>query len=245
MIFTSSRPIASDHTIEEIDGLSHVVGDPSGLRFTPRSMVTIHSWGSTPFSSMEYMFENCNVTLCRESPVFARGCTLRRMFFGCSNFNEDLSRWDTENVTNMDDMFYSCSNFNRGIFQNTSNVTIMRRLFFGCRSFNQDISRWDTSSVTIMNGMFMWCESFNQRLFWNTSKVTTMGCMFFGCRSLAKSSLFDSSSVTDMNHMFFRCASLAKSPRPDTSKVTTMMNMFSECEPIAICHYDRSSVVDN
>ena len=34
------------------------------------------------------------------------------MFYGCSQFNQDISRWNVGNVTNMDSMFSECTNFN-------------------------------------------------------------------------------------------------------------------------------------
>ena len=46
------------------------------------------------------------------------------------NFNEDISGWDTGNVTNMYGMFYNA------------------------RSFNQDLSNWDVSGSTNLNDMF-------------------------------------------------------------------------------------------
>ena len=47
-----------------------------------------------------------------------------------SDYSEDLSNWDT------------------------SNVTTMEEVFCGWPEFNQDISNWDTSMVESMHGMF-------------------------------------------------------------------------------------------
>lgn len=47
----------------------------------------------------------------------------RTFFKDCERFNEDISRWNVSNVTNMDEMFY------------------------GADVFNGDISRWDVSKV--------------------------------------------------------------------------------------------------
>ena len=49
------------------------------------------------------------------------------------SFNDDISRWDT------------------------SNVTSMRSMFRAAHSFNGDLSRWDTSLVTSMSYMFFQC----------------------------------------------------------------------------------------
>ena len=157
MIFTSSRPIESAHAIEVIGELSHVIGDPSGLWFAVGSTVTIHSWGTFPFSSMERMFDGCDVKiLCDESPVFAPGCTLRGMFCS-SNINQNL-RWDTSEVTDMSSMFLGCSNLNQIFLWNTSKVTDMSHMFRGCTSLNQGL-HFDTSKVTDMGGMFFGCAA--------------------------------------------------------------------------------------
>ena len=52
-------------------------------------------------------------------------------FGGKSTFNCDISKWNTEKVTNMGYMFYSAS------------------------AFNQDIGSWNTAQVTTMNVCLM------------------------------------------------------------------------------------------
>jgi surface protein len=48
---------------------------------------------------------------------------MTQMFYNTTAFNQNLSSWDTSNVTNMNSMFQSA------------------------QSFNQDLSPWDVSSV--------------------------------------------------------------------------------------------------
>ena len=52
-------------------------------------------------------------------------CTsLKSMFYGCTVFNQDISGWNTSNVTNMTNMFN------------------------GCKAFNQNLSGWNVAKVT-------------------------------------------------------------------------------------------------
>ena len=37
------------------------------------------------------------------------------LFYGYSNFNEDISAWDTSKVTDMSSMFYNCKYFNKDL----------------------------------------------------------------------------------------------------------------------------------
>jgi len=75
--------------------------------------------------------------------------------FYFADFNQDISNWDTSQVTNMAAMFSYVYNFNQDISNwNTSQVTNMGSMFSYANSFNQDISNWDTSQVTNMESMF-------------------------------------------------------------------------------------------
>ena len=63
------------------------------------------------------------------------------MFYCCSSLSSlpDISKWNTNNVTNMSKMFSGCSNLselNLSSF-NTNNVTDMNGMFSGCSNLNQ------------------------------------------------------------------------------------------------------------
>jgi surface protein len=64
---------------------------------------------------------------------------MKELFKGKSEFNDDISKW------------------------NVSNVTDMNMMFFGTL-FNGDISGWNVSSVTNISGMFR-NTSFNRNIF--------------------------------------------------------------------------------
>ena len=149
-----------------------------------------------------------------------------------SNFNGDVSSWDTSSVTDMSYMFYHYT-----------------------PNFNGDVSSWDTSSVTDMSHMFrvrplracpsppslhsralspcmalvrcrrptlsrlpqptprsasyallstrQGASAFNQALSFDTSSVTDMNYMFNDAKAFNQPLSFDTSSVTDMGYMFY------------------------------------------
>lgn len=120
------------------------------------------------------------------------------------DFNDDISSWDTSNVTNMNRMF--STQFAR------DNVV-----------FNQDISKWDTSNVELMGGMFSAAESFNQDISnWNVSKVKDMNFMFFRAKSFNQDlSAWDVSNVTECNYFTWQSGNLWTLPKPN----------FTNCNP--------------
>ena len=69
------------------------------------------------------------------------------MFWGCIDFNSDLSKW---NVSSVKDMAY---------------------MFNGCDKFNSDLSKWDVSSVEDMRSMFSGCQSLKQIPSWYINKL--------------------------------------------------------------------------
>ena len=105
--------------------------------------------------------------------------------FRHTKINEDLSRWDTSDVTNMEWMFGGAKCFNQNISGwDVSKVTNMQGMFNGAKSFNQDISGWDVSNVTDTGYMFSSAKSFNQDIGgWDLSKVRGMWGMFMCAKS--------------------------------------------------------------
>ena len=186
------------------------------------------------------------------------------------NFNQDISSWDTSNVTRMSNMFAGAENFNQDIGSwNTSNVTDMSNMFgttrinedpdnpflphsfyqASARAFNQDISSWDTSNVTTMSYMFDGAESFNQDIgSWNTSNVTRMNSMFSNATSFNQDiGSWNTSNVTEMTWMFSSAESFNQDIGSwNTSNVTRMRLMFSNATSFNqdIGSWNTSNVTD-
>ena len=107
---------------------------------------------------------------------------MARLFYGLTNFNEDISRWNVSNVITMRALFAE-TNFNRNISRwNVRNVRNMWHTFYNARRFNCDISGWDVAKVESMNYCFCHATSFDHRLggAWSTSTAdkneTFAGC---------------------------------------------------------------------
>jgi surface protein len=82
---------------------------------------------------------------------------------GASEFNADISRWETGKVTSMERMFKGAKAFDAPIGNwDVKNVENMKGMFDGASSFNQDLSEWDTSNLTNTRNMLRRAVSFTR-----------------------------------------------------------------------------------
>ena len=150
-------------------------------------------------------------------------------FGGKSTFDGDISKWNTEKVTNMDHMFESASAFNQDIGSwNTAQVTDMESMFYSASAFNQDIGSWNTAQVTNMEYMFHSASAFNQDIgSWNTAKVTDMRYMFYTASAFNQDiGSWNTAKVTTMMYVLSASAFNQDIGSWNTAQVTTMEICF-------------------
>ena len=149
-----------------------------------------------------------------------------------STFNGDISKWNTERVTNMQHMFQRASAFNQDIGSwNTAQVTDMLGMFYYASAFNQDIGSWNTAQVTTMYAMFHSASAFNQDIGdWNTEKVTSMHAMFYQASAFNQAiGSWTTAEVTNMEYMFGYASAFNHdiSSWTGTAATSAQTNMFS------------------
>lgn len=136
-----------------------------------------------------------------------------------AQFNGDISRWDTSNVTSMNAMFKTSS-------------------------FNGDISRWDVSKVTSMHEMFASSSFTGDISAWDVSRVQSMSEMFLRTQYRGDLSNWDVSNVRNMQEMFAQSGYRGDLSRWDVSRVTNMEKMLSWCRVGDISKWDVSNVLN-
>ena len=168
---------------------------------------------------------------------------MTHMFEGCKALTSlNLSKFNTEKVTDMACMFYNCQNLSSldlSYYFNTTNVTNMACMFFNCQNLSSlDLSYFNTTNVTNMYTMFEGCKALTSLDLtnFNTAKVTNMSYMFYGCSALTSLNLskFDTQKVKDMRSMFYNCNSLTllDVSNFNTQKVENMHGMFYNCKSL-------------
>ena len=169
-------------------------------------LLAIEAWGDVAWTSMQFAFAGCNnLTTAAGNPILTGVTNMSSMFNACTNFNGNITGWNTATVTNMSTMFLNATAFNQPIGSwNTAAVTNMLRVFSNASSFNQPLSNWNTAAVTTMFGMFGGATVFNQPIGnWNTAAVTSMFAMFQRAAAFNQSiSTLNTAAVTDMSFMF-------------------------------------------
>ncbi len=248
-----------DQNCDGTDSFSPVYLSSNGVT------IKAHSWASFgdvgTVNGKEYVIVDRETlkSMVAQGMDYSAVCTslitdMSEVFLGRGK-NNNISAWDTTNVTNMSSMFqnsslgvthelnlwdvskvvnmssmFDGSDFNGYIYAwDTSSVTNMSNMFKNVNEFNQSIANWNTGNVIDMSHMFRDATSFNQNLSsWDISSVTTTSHMFYNATSFNQDiSNWNVSNVTDMERMFYQATLFNQSLFYwDTSKVTSMFEMF-------------------
>ena len=158
----------------------------------------------------------------------------------------NLSKWNTNNISDMSYMFYNCSSLSSlpDLSKwNTNNVTNMSNMFYNCSSLLSlpDLSKWNTNNIKYVKNMFYNCSSLSSSpdlSKWNINNVIDMSWMFYNCSSLSSLpdlSKWNTNNVIDMGNMFYNCSSLLSLPDLsiwNTNNVKYMINTFSKCSSL-------------
>jgi surface protein len=215
-----------------VDGQFNRFGDDGGWVGGPSNdiVTSVSRWDEgTGVTSLKSAFAGSKITAVVAPPSTVT--TMSQMFSFALSFNDELTGWDTENVTDMSGMF-EVTHFNQSVSAlDTSNVVNMSRMFSSAYDFNQTVGL-DTRKVTDMSAMFAQAWAFDQKLpeTFDTGGVTNMNSMFFDTKVFNQllPASFDTSDVTDMGQMFSRTLVFdQKLPASfDTGNVTSMEKMF-------------------
>ncbi len=182
----------------------------------------ISDWDTSRVTNMTFMFYQNTGFQNGGNPLdwaygFGTNANLNKMFFE-SNFDKDISAWNTSKVLTMSSMFEG-SAFNNGgadlDWDDGFAVGANLAKIFRKSAFNQNISSWDISNLNSLAAIFDRAYSFNNGQpdgqstaplnSWDTSNVTNMYGMFGGANIFNQDiGEWDVSNVSNMNDMFKR-----------------------------------------
>jgi surface protein len=218
----------------------------------------ISNWNMTKVNHIGFMFDTATAfnqplgNWERTGSTLGNVTNMRQTFRFTNFFNQDISNWNVNKVTDFGLMFNVAIAFNNGSNSNTNPVTSrtglngwnintaadvsMQGMFSSTRDFNRNINDWNVSKVTNMQQVFNATVVFNQPInSWDTSSVITMLGMFEGAAAFNQPiDNWNVTNVTDMSYMFNITTAfnqpLANWERAGSSlsKVTNMRNMFNQ-----------------
>lgn len=144
--------------------------------------LTVQQWGKNKYKGLEKMFAGFHTVEFADSagvPDLSQATSIERVFEYVESIIGDLNKWDVSHIENFSSAFHD-SQFNGDISKwDTRNATTMRDMFMSAFYFNGDISRWNTARVTDMRSMFFQAASFDRNLSqWDIAQLKLAYDMF-------------------------------------------------------------------
>jgi surface protein len=244
---TKTYPTPGDYNIELKGTATRIAfgkdsggGFCTGLNGTPELLKDIFTPIGNSISgltSANCMFRNVETETFTSTNFFdsaSQTITDMNFMFYDSDFNQDISNWNTSNVITMVGTFARAPKFNQPLNDwDVSNVITMQGTFAHAYKFNQPLNKWNTNNVTDMGWMFISAYEFNQNInSWSTSKVTNMDYMFMLTHKFNQPlNNWDTSNAINMNSMFYQTTEFNQ-PINDWNvlNVTNMSNMFQNSQ---------------
>lgn len=161
---------------------------------------------------------------------------IQGVFEDCENITEDLSKWETSQVTDFTYLFYNTKDVTANVSGwDTRNVERFIMMFYLAKNVVLDLSEWNTSSVT---NLWNFCSS-NKNVTldvgtWDTSSVVDMKYAFQNANFTGDISNWNTSNVVDMRLLFENTANISTFTngvdRWDTRKVTDFQYCFANTD---------------
>ena len=161
----------------EINGLLTQFGLGNSTYLYAPLLTTVLSFGEIGLSSLSGSFYGASslTSIPATLPIKSSITDLSQTFKNCIVLNDaNITKWDISSVIDMSYLFYGCIDFNQDVSKwSIYKTTNMSHMFTLCSHFNQNISNWNVSFVTNMSYMLSDCDIFNQDLStWKISNVT-------------------------------------------------------------------------
>lgn len=143
----------------------------------------IGTWDTSDVTTMAELFRDCDTNEDISAWNTAQVTSMYGMFWYATYFNQPIGEWDVSKVTDMGSMFNEAASFNQPLNGwTTTSLESTRLMFTYATAFDQPLDRWDTSALTAMNGMFECADAFDQDLGWHVSANCTASLAFFNTR---------------------------------------------------------------
>jgi surface protein len=150
-----------------------------------------------------------------------------------SQFNDNITMWDTHKVTNLSRAFFGNAVMNFDLAKwDVSRVVDMTACFANTQHYEgHDLRTWDTAKVANMSRMFQNAAAFDSHgvHLWNTQSLVDASLMFHGAKAFKGAEKFQwaTTHLKDMSEMFLGAeAFVGDLSGLDVSSVTSMKGTF-------------------